>query len=147
MDAGTSRAVGVKGIAEIADSALPFDVFQNRVALEIDTSLFAPDAVFRTCYRFTDRCYLFLSRSPDQADRRVLVVSLATKVAASSLGAAVGDFCNELIDQQLRTQLERDAGPLRELIVAQAFAEGNLLDPQRDEGDYRTDPLGIGAAR
>jgi hypothetical protein len=33
---------------------------------------------------------------------------------------------------------------LRELIVAHAFSDTNLLDPARDDGDYVEDPLGIG---
>jgi hypothetical protein len=33
------------------------------------------------------------------------------------------------------------------LIVAQAFSEGNLLDEQRDHGDFESDPLGIGRGR
>ena len=55
-----------------------------------------------------------------------------------------GDFLNELLDQALRERLEAEFGPVRELIVAQAFSEANMLDPVRDDGDYNDDPLSIG---
>ena len=70
--------------------------------------------------------------------------------SAKSSGARVderqltGDFLNELLDQALRERLEAEFGPVRELIVAQAFSEANMLDPVRDDGDYNDDPLSIG---
>ena len=67
--------------------------------------------------------------------------------AHNEVAPVIGEFCNELLDQQLRLALSREAGPIREILFAQAFAEGNLLDPQRDEGDYQSDPLGIGRCR
>lgn len=51
-------------------------------------------------------------------------------------------FVNELTDQQLRTVLEAEFGALRTLVVAQAFSEGNLLDPDRDTADDETDNRG-----
>ena len=46
----------------------------------------------------------------------------------------------DLCDQALREDLEREFGAVRTLIVAQAFSEGNLLDPGRDDADHRLDP-------
>jgi His-Xaa-Ser system protein HxsD len=123
----------------------PFSLGEKRCALEVDTSVYDLSAIFRACYRFTDRCYLFLARC--ETDRGWITIALASKSPEVDLSNAVGDFCNELIDQQLRGALMQETAPLRELIVAQAFAEGNLLDTQRDEGDYERDPLGMGSTR
>jgi His-Xaa-Ser system protein HxsD len=111
--------------------------------LQIDTSLYELEAIFRACYKYTDRCYLFMTRETDTEALNVFFMSKCQ----SDLPTLVGEFCNELIDQSLRLSLSREFGPIRELIVAQAFSEGNLLDPQRDEGDYTDDPLGIGEHR
>jgi len=114
-------------------------------ALKIDLSVFAIEAVLRASYKFTDRCHLFVERiSPGEEQ---VVVTFRPKASAPPLETVVGEFSNELIDQQLREQLAREAGPIREILVAQAFAEGNLLDPEREDGDYRRDPEGIGALR
>jgi His-Xaa-Ser system protein HxsD len=96
-------------------------------------------AVSRAAYKFTDRCYLFLSRS----EPGWMKVTLGTKDEKQNLASLLGEFCNELLDQQIREDLAKEAGPIRDLIVAQAFAEGNLLDPQRDDGSYEDDALGI----
>jgi His-Xaa-Ser system protein HxsD len=113
-------------------------------ALEIDLGVYALEAVLRACYKFTDRCYLLLARSESQGRLQVFA---QTKGPSVSLQAVVGEFANELLDQQLRRAIVEEAGPVRELIVAQAFAEGNLLDQDRDDGDYEADPRGIGRRR
>jgi His-Xaa-Ser system protein HxsD len=115
------------------------------VALRVDLSVFAMEAVLRAAHKLTDRCHLFVER-PTRRDEHV-VVTFRPKGDQALLDTTVGEFANELIDQQLREHLAREAGPIREILVAQAFAEGNLLDPNRDDGDYVRDPKGIGSLR
>jgi His-Xaa-Ser system protein HxsD len=122
----------------------PFTLGHGSVAVDLSISIYGIDAIFRAAYKFTDRVYIFLAHSEAEG---TLVVTLTAKDDRVDLGLAVGDFLNELIDQRVRANLEVEAGPIRELIVAQAFSEGNLLDPQRDDGDYQADPLGIGRSR
>jgi His-Xaa-Ser system protein HxsD len=122
-----------------------FSLGDSVVSVEVDTSLYNLEAVFKAAYHFTDRCYIFLARTPESPE--LVSVTLMAKKVIADIRALVGEFCNELVDHQIRLTLSREVGPLRELIVAQAFAEGNLLDAQRDEGDYEGDPLGIGDRR
>jgi len=35
-------------------------VSDNSVTFEVDTAIYSLEALFRVCYAFTDRCYLFL---------------------------------------------------------------------------------------
>jgi His-Xaa-Ser system protein HxsD len=114
-------------------------------ALEIDTSIYGQRAILRTCYKLTDRCYLLLTRCAENP--AILCLVLSPKRPGVDPADLAGELCNELLDQQIREDLSRDMEPLREIIAAQAFAEGNLLDPQRDDGDYEADPLGIGSSR
>ena len=116
----------------------------DSAALQVDITIYGLDAILRACYKFTDRCYLFLTREPESPS---LVNVFLMRKGREHIGDAAGEFCNELVDQSLRVALSQEYGPIRELIVAQAFSEGNLLDPQRDEGDYANDPLGIGKRR
>jgi len=118
----------------------------DATSLEIDRELFSADAVLRTAYKFTDRWFIFLQTHVTRG-HRWLVVLKPKPTAPSITEDVVGEFANELIDQQLRLQLERQFGDVRTLIVAQAFAEGNLLDPGREADDYKADPLGIGRLR
>ena len=121
-----------------------FTLDHGSVAVEVSTTIYDMDTVFRAAYKFTDRAYAFLANSEEEG---TLVVTLMAKNGKVDLGPVVGEFLNELVDQKIRAQLQAEAGSIRDLIVAQAFSEGNLLDPQRDDGDYQTDPLGIGRPR
>lgn len=128
---GTAQSIGLS----LGDST---------AVLQVDMTLYELDAILRACYKYTDRCYLFLTREP--ASESVVNIFFMSK-HQSDLPTVMGEFCNELVDQSLRLALSQEFGPIRELIVAQAFAEGNLLDTQRDDGDYSSDPLGIGERR
>lgn len=116
----------------------------ERVAVAIDTSIYSVPAALAAAYKLTDRAYVFLTRDPDS--QSTLWASIRVK-PAHDLAATVGDFANELVDQQLRVSLRSEFGQVQALIVAQAFSSTNLLDSARDEGDYRADPRGAGTRR
>jgi His-Xaa-Ser system protein HxsD len=106
----------------------------------VDLRVYPLEVLFRTCYAFTDRCYLFLDR--DEDDARV-TVHFAKKSDGTDLRAIAGEFCNELVSQRVMRDIAAETRPIRELIVAQAFAEGDLLDRAESEADYNEDPRGI----
>ena len=117
----------------------------GQLILKVDSTVYSKPCLFRTCYKFTDRCYVFLSH--DEDDQKTIITVLSPKAESVDLNQLSGEFFNELLDQQVRDSLSKETGELRNLIVAQAFAEGNLLDESRDEGDYEADPLGISKHR
>lgn len=94
----------------------------DSLRLTVDTRLYSEEALFRTCYVFTDRCYLLLFQ--EEADR--VVVEIRKRRGSTSLSTLVGEFANELIDQRVRVSLSRETQTIREMIVAQAFAEADL---------------------
>lgn len=108
--------------------------------ISVDTEIYSLDALFRTCYLFTDRCYLFLEHQESSPGVRV---NFAKKDQASDLHSIAGEFCNELINQKLRRDIAAETRPIRELIVAHAFAEADFLDRSASESDYNEDPRGI----
>jgi His-Xaa-Ser system protein HxsD len=116
------------------------------VALEIDRELFSVDTVLRAAYKFTDRCFIYL-RTHDARPGRWHAVLKKKPAVVLPIEDIAGELANELIDQRLRERLEHQFGDVRTLIVAQAFAEGNLLEPTRAEQDYVADPQGIGRLR
>jgi len=93
--------------------------------LVVDTTLYTSEALFRACYAFTDRCYLFLKQlSADQ-----VLVEFRTSDSSRALADVVGSFANELIDQRVRADIARETRAIRERIVAQAFAEADFRAP------------------
>lgn len=110
------------------------------VAIEVDEAIYSVPAVLRASYRMTGSSYVFLHRT----SRELLTVFLQPKSEEIDSGTEAGRFSNHLIDEQLRVQIAGETGAIRELVVAQAFAEGNLLDGERDEAESEADPRGIG---
>lgn len=115
-------------------------ITDDSVSLKVDTALYSLEALFRVCYSFTDRCYLFLQ---PESGSSVISVRFTRKTPDCDMHALVGDFGNELINQRIRKDIATETRAVRELIVAQAFAEADLLDGQLSEASYVEDPKGI----
>jgi His-Xaa-Ser system protein HxsD len=88
----------------------------------VDIVTYREEALFRTCYLFTDRCYLFL----DSAGPGRIRVRFRKRDPLTDLLRIVGEFGNELINQRIRFDLAEETRTIRELIVTQAFAEADL---------------------
>jgi His-Xaa-Ser system protein HxsD len=102
----------------------------------IDLELYPADAIFRACYKFTDRCYIRLDRS----DERTVMAELRARDDKVDIDVLLGEFANELIDQRLRLDIARETKAVRDLIVAQAFVEAELdEEPRADLGDSSSD--------
>jgi His-Xaa-Ser system protein HxsD len=99
------------------------------------------DALFRVCYAFTDKCYLFLE--PKEETPSVINVRFTRKEADHDLAPLAGEFSNALVDQRVRLEISAETKAVRELIVAQAFAEADLIDRSLSESSYIDDPKGI----
>ncbi len=107
-------------------------------AISLSRALYAKRAVLAAAYKFSDRATLLV----DEDGQARWVIYVFTK-PGSNAKALLPSLIRELGDQALRDELERQFGPIRTLLVAQAFSEGNLLDPTRDDADPDADPRGI----
>lgn len=90
--------------------------------LRLDTQLYPPSVVFRACYQFTDRAYIYLRSEKDDE----IIIEFRSKRNLIDLSAVVGEFGNELINQRIRAELAHETQHIRELIVSQAFSEADL---------------------
>lgn len=99
-----------------ADGALQFS---------LSPEIYSVDAVLRTCYWLTDRCYVHLAKTPDG---QTLATLIAKSGAEQDTNAAAWEFLNELLDNQLRVSLQRETASIREMIVAQAFSDVDVID-------------------
>lgn len=112
----------------------------DSLAISVSLGIYPLETLFRVCYLFTDRCFLFLS--PNE-DRSAVKVQFAKRIPDCGLRAVVGEFGNELVNQRVRMDIANETRSIRELIVAQAFAEADLLDRSIPNSDYHSDPKGI----
>ena len=88
----------------------------NRFQVVVDMALYAKESLVAACYKFTDRFFIHQQTSGNN----VIVVFEAMDGNAIS-EVVVKQFCNELIDQQVRFNMNQQFGHIRELIVEEAF--------------------------
>lgn len=111
----------------------------NGVSFTIDLAVYPLEVVLRTCHAFTARCYVFARGGGNGA----VIVELAPREERASLRDIAGEFANALVDYRLRALIAAETGTIRELLVAQAFCEADLLDRRDLESDEHADPRGI----
>ena len=86
----------------------------------VDMALYAKEAVVAACYKFTDRFYIH-----QQTDGNMVNVMFESKDGNIISDEIVKQFCNELIDQQVRYNMNQQFGHIRDLIVEEAFKPVN----------------------
>jgi len=127
----------------VADSGSQYSWIEHlsdqSLRLCVNLDLYPLEVLFRVCYWFTDRCYLFLSSEHSSS----VTVHFAKKTIEADLSTIAGEFSNELINQRVRFDIAAETRSIRDLIVAQAFTEADLLDRAETNADYHHDPRGI----
>lgn len=121
-------------------AALPWvESGPDGVSISVDLAIYPRDVILRACHAFTARCYVFVRSDRDGK----VTVDFASRDAGESLRSVAGEFSNALVDYQLRAVIAAETSAIRELLVAQAFCEADLLDRTQTESDEYTDPRGI----
>ena len=103
----------------IAMGALIFPVTKlenDKFQVVVDMALYAKETLVAACYKFTDQSYLY-----QQTDGENIVVVFESKYGNTISEETVKQFCNELIDQQVRFNTNQQFGHICDLIVEEAF--------------------------
>ena len=109
-----------------SDSEVIFE--GDRILLTLDASVYGLGAVQKTGYRLAKRCTLLVS----SADTREIRLSLLlpTEVESQIARGVLVEFLRELGDQQLREQVREETRGIRELVLAHAFSNTDLVNRQ-----------------
>jgi His-Xaa-Ser system protein HxsD len=102
--------------------------------IRLDPRIYTREAILRTCHWHTDAAYIHLPESVDGS----LIVQIQLKQTVKTLENPnpvtieefVGEFCNSLLDFELRRQVEAETAPIRQLILAKAFSEAGILEDE-----------------
>lgn len=94
--------------------------------LSINTSIYSIEAVKKAAYKFADRTSVIIS--PSSESTVTVAFNFVGNHSQSCPEQVISDFCNELLDQDLREIIKREAGPLRNLILAHAFSKTSLAE-------------------
>lgn len=93
---------------------------KDKFQVIVDMALYAKESLAAACYKFTDRFYVH-----QQTDGENIFVVFETKDGNTITEETVKQFCNELIDQQVRFNTNQQFGHIRDLIVEEAFKPVN----------------------
>ena len=100
----------------------------GRLLVTFKKELFEKEAVFASAYKFTDKCIIKIE--PLNNDAFGVYFKMKKEDNNFDLKETAELFCNEAIDQQLRLDIEKKYGNVRELIVKQAFSPIKNLDEE-----------------
>ena len=98
----------------------------------LNSDFYSREAVLRASYWYTDVAFIHVPESP--AGKLLVCIRLKHKSPtlenpkAISIEELVGEFCNSVLDFELRRQVESETAPVRQLILAKAFSESGILE-------------------
>lgn len=111
---------------------------QSEVASEfsaivrLDPRIYTREAILKTCYWYTNVAHIHV---PESADGKLAIHVVLKQRSATlenpkppSIQEFVAEFCNTLLDFQLRQQVEAETAPVRQLILAKAFSESGVME-------------------
>jgi His-Xaa-Ser system protein HxsD len=113
--------------------------------LSIDKKIYSQSAVLRACYWFTRDLHFQVEDGVNN-----LTVTVRVRVSNPTLAEPrfksidewLPDLWNAFLDAQLRAEIQAETAPIRELIIAKAFAEAGVLE-DFPPGSFE-DPVGAG---
>ena len=101
----------------MAELKFPVTELENdKFQVVVNMALYAKEAIVAACYKFTDRFFVH-----QQTSENNVIVTFETKDGNDISDVIVKQFCNELIDQQVRFNTNQQFGHIRDLIVEEAF--------------------------
>lgn len=108
------------------------DLSRSSATIRLDPRMYSREAILRASYWQSGNAYIHIPESPEDS----FTVQIRLKETKPTLenprpitiDEIVGEFCNSLIDFELRRQVEAETAPLRQLILAKAFSESGVLE-------------------
>lgn len=88
----------------------------GEVLLTLSKELYSHDAILKSSYKFTDNFYIQVD-----SDEKYFKVKFSLKKDNEDIKDQIAQFCNELIDQQIRYSLHKSDKSIKELIIKKAF--------------------------
>ncbi len=90
-----------------------------RCQMNIDLRLYAKEAINAAAYKYSALYYIH--QNIDSKNPNIVNVVFESKQAETITEANIKEFCTELIDQQVRYDVQKEFGHIRNLIVEEAF--------------------------
>ena len=91
----------------------------EKLLLKLSKQFYEKPAVMAAAYKFTHKCIILIE--PLEEGYVGVWFQAKTNESSDTIPDLINDFCNEVLDQQVRIDLEKRYGHLRDTIVKHAF--------------------------
>ena len=108
---------------------------EGTLVAKFDRNVYGSSAVKKAAYKFGGLFDVLIEGAGE-----FTVVLLRPTAANSKPDEFVGDFCNEVLDQELREEIAAETRGVRDLLLAQAFSKTSLMDLEMEAANYETAP-------
>ena len=95
----------------------------NKFQVSVDLALYSKDVITAAIYKFSHLFYIH--QQIDGNNPNIVIVIFESKDGNILTVDIPKQFCNELIDQQLRHNVNEQFGHIRDMIVEEAFRPVN----------------------
>lgn len=95
----------------------------NKFQVIVDLALYSKDVITAAIYKFSHLFYIH--QQTDKSNPDLVIVVFESKDDNAISVDIPKQFCNELIDQQLRHDVNAQFGNIRDMIVEEAFKPVN----------------------
>lgn len=100
--------------------------------IQLDPRIYSRETLVKAAYWHSATAFIHIPESPNDK----FIVSVRLKHPSPTLEIPkpitiqefVGEFCNSLLDFELRKQVAAETAGVRELIIAKAFSESGVLE-------------------
>ncbi len=99
-----------------------FEIDGNTFQVKVSTEIYSVEAINASCYKFSGDFYIHQEQNKQES---IVIVTLQSKDDKAINETVCKEFCNDLIDQQLRVTTNDRFGHIRDLIVEEAFKPVN----------------------
>lgn len=104
----------------MADFKIPIvELATDKFQVSVDTCLYAKEVITAAIYKFSNLFYVY--QQTDTCNQMFVNVIFESKDKNMVTEDIPKQFCNELIDQQIRYNTNAQFGHIRDMIVQEAF--------------------------
>ena len=97
-----------------------YELDKNKFQVNVSLDIYAKEAVVASCYKFSGKYFVH-----QELVENAILVTLESKEKNTVDEFVAKSFCNDLVDQQIRFNVNSQFGNIRDMIVAEAFRPVN----------------------
>ena len=116
-------------------------ILDGKLICSVNPAVYSLEAVKGACHKLAGRAFASIQLDGDQG---FISIEWRPRSSLENLEALANEFWMMVLDESLRIDLRKRTGPLRDLIIAQAYSRVNLTQPALDQTMPGEDPLNIG---